>query len=1346
MIRSGVSEEIIHAAAIYELDEGEVQKIWDSLSEDEKQSTANTYYPRMDDAKVALRRLSSEDADTVNKEKFILGHEYLRMKLQKITDGSTTEEVAEQMEREARIAGEDSNAAFVLRSFKKYLKSYFNKLFSLFSRDTSNPYVTAAVDRIHSAYKSMGAGYQTQGEVDFDPENPLQTLNTLKNALDTKGVKEEAIEGTLLSSGVGGDSIFIRHGNLAETLTIPIATTGEYRGKYKGIRTFYNSIVGSYDPRLRQLFQSELNVRNTVFREIKKYQETLKFLEKKHYPNGDAPVQLFKDITGDGNGLRLHKETRRAIEKIFGDTFDDLEAERQAQVSDMEDEAKQTNMDWKDISDAVVAINNIFSARREVLNDRRIEVYNKAYAKQKVLVTNRRTAAIEQLGGFNEDGSPKGEIANHLYALRKKVDAMSESIKEKALAGEVEDHALNATIDNNLEVYLTTSYRLFTEGASYVTKVMSSPLQEYANVREGAYKFFKKIYIQQRAGQLLLGAKDPDGKLMREIPKTQLEAERAAEAELSTKKIKNDPVMMDKSPVIKQMMIDFLNSYNPNDPRMEGDHPSWVGEDIRPHTYSRSEHPAVIIAAKKLKQRANIPKELIAFMGKEKDTTGYDAISKTYMHTGMLAANFATLRNLLEFGVREENGWILTREQLTALPDEKRKAIEIIKGKKEEVDQWVDLKTRARPEFDMFKLHAASMGSDSLYVRKDMHKALEELGSSSALNFDYTTDAAKVSAAMTKWAGIVTGTAMGAKTLGSIGFYERNALGNIAFFAPAQGIIAPIQLSKALWNEMKRKKGFFFDGFIDPEQIDPYYSKLERYGLLEDELRPKMLDELIFGETSPQDMYQELDEITGELVAHKDIQREENVVRRLLKDDKKGIGRVFKGLKSASAAMDAFFKIYYFEHELNTLKEARDFNMENNPYDLSDTELEFLAAEKVKRTAQSYSEASPLVKGLASSPYGLMLAPFIRFKGELIRISVNSIKLIHKEINDTNPVIRKRGFKRLGGNLFTIVGLSAIAPVAVRMASGISDDEDEALRRTLVSYLRKHTYYLFKSGDDLYSLDMTYVNPYSLIVDPFLRSLEKGLQGESAASMGATFAKALFADEFLDQQIFAGAFTSLLNNRDPQTDKKIWLERDTAEDSFAKGLNFLWREAFEPRTFRAISEAATLMGTNQLEDALKRMGREVLPAKPFKLDLSNNMRRYLYDIRRETQELSLRKNAVLGRAPMGDTEIKELIQKEIEHRIRLDKEVAHTLTHLRTLAGWSNKDMASLVKSAQFGQRRYNAIMGGRTETPAETHKGLKKKLMDRYEDKNEPEYLRRLKLLDSLFKSYPQYFEHADY
>lgn len=785
-------------------------------------------------------------------------------------------------------------------------------------------------------------------------------------------------------------------------------------------------------------------------------------------------------------------------------------------------------------------------------------------------------------------------------------------------------------------------------------------------------------------------------------------------------------------------MIDFLNSYNPNDPRMEGDQYSWVGTDIRPNTFSRSDDPAVRIVAKQLKQRANIPDELVAFMGKEKDTTGFDGISKTYMHTGILAANFAAMRNMLEFGTRPENGWILTQEELNALPEEKRKD-------KEGNDLWTDLKTTGRPEFDMFKLFAASKKTQNLYVKKDMAVALTELGNNSV---DYTinSDVKRVSEAMVKWAGIVTGSAMGAKTLGSIGFYERNALGNMFFFAPAQGLFAPIKMTKALWKETKRKKGFFFDGFMEPDQIDPYYSKLERLGILEDELRPKMLDELIFGETAPQDMYKELNEITGELVSHKDAEKDDNIVRKLLKDENTGIGKIYKGLKSASATMDAFFKIYYFEHELNNLKKARDFKMENNPYDVSDAELEFLAAEKIKKTAQSYSEASPLVKGLASSPYGLMLAPFIRFKGELIRITVNSIKLIHSEINDPNPVIKKRGLQRLTGNFTTLVGISAFLPVALRMFSGISDDEDEALRRTLVSYLRKHTYYIFKSGDDFYSLDLTYVNPYSLIVDPFLRSLEKGLQGESAAAMGATFAKTLFADEFLDQQIFAGAFTSLLNNRDPQTDKKIWLERDTAEDAFAKGLNFLWREAFEPRTFRAISESATLMGTNQLQDALLRMGKEIMPAKPFKLDLDNNIRRYLYDIRRETQELSLRKNAVLSRTPMSDNDVKELVQKEIEHRIRLDKEVAHTLKHLQSMSGKDDSEMESLVKGSQFGQRRYKTIKAGRTETPAETHKGLKKKLMERYEQENQVQYLRRLKQMDALFRNYPQYFDHEDY
>ena len=1336
MIRAGVSEEIIHAAAIYELEEGEVQKIWDSLSQEEKVNTSNIYYTR-DESTKSYIRLQSDDVATVNKEKFVLGHEFLRMKLQKIIDGSTTEEIAADMEREARIAGKGSSAAFVLRSFKRYLKSYFNKLFGFFSRDTSNPYVSAALNRIHSTYKNMGAGYKTQGEVDFDPENPLQTITTLQNAVDTKGVREDLIEGTLLSSSVGADPIFIRHGNLAESLTIPIHTTGEYRGAYKGLKKFYNSIVGSYDPRLRQLHQSELNIRNTVFREIKKYQETLKFLVNKYYPDGDAPVELFKDITGDGNGLKLHNNTKRTIEKIFGEFFDELEIERQAQVKAVEREAKEADMGAQDAYNLVAKVNKIFKERKDIIENRRKDVYDKAYAKQKVEVTRRREEAIIKLGGFNEDGTPKGEIANHLYALRKKVDAMSEAIQKKALAGQVGTKDLNATIDNNLEVYLTTSYRLFTEGASYATKVMNNP--EYDKVRDDAYDFFEKIYIKERAGQLLLGKIDlEEGSPLEEIPKTQSEAEEAAKIELYKEPIADDPVMLDRSPIIKQMMIDFLNSYNPNDPRMEGDQYSWVGTDIRPNTFSRSDDPAVRIVAKQLKQRARIPDELVAFMGKEKDTTGFDGISKTYMHTGILAANFAAMRNMLEFGTRPENGWILTQKQLNELPEEKRKD-------KEGNDLWTDLKTTGRPEFDMFKLFAASKNTQNLYVKKDMAVALTELGNNSV---DYTinSDVKRVSEAMMKWAGIVTGSAMGAKTLGSIGFYERNALGNMFFFAPAQGLFAPIKMTKALWKETKRKKGFFFDGFMEPDQIDPYYSKLERLGILEDELRPKMLDELIFGETAPQDMYKELNEITGELVSHKDAEKNDNIVRKLLKDENTGIGKIYKGLKSASATMDAFFKIYYFEYELNNLKKARAIKMENNPYDVSDAELEYLAAEKVKKTAQSYSEASPLVKGLASSPYGLMLAPFIRFKGELIRITVNSIKLIHSEINDPNPVIKKRGLQRLTGNFTTLVGISAFLPVALRMFSGISDDEDEALRRTLVSYLRKHTYYIFKSGDDFYSLDLTYVNPYSLIVDPFLRSLEKGLQGESAAAMGATFAKTLFADEFLDQQIFAGAFTSLLNNRDPQTDKKIWLERDTAEDAFAKGLNFLWREAFEPRTFRAISESATLMGTNQLQDALLRMGKEIMPAKPFKLDLDNNIRRYLYDIRRETQELSLRKNAVLSRTPMSDNDVKELVQKEIEHRIRLDKEVAHTLKHLQSMSGKDDSEMESLVKGSQFGQRRYKAIKAGRTETPAETHKGLKKKLMERYEQENQVQYLRRLKQMDALFRNYPQYFDHEDY
>ena len=80
---------------------------------------------------------------------------------------------------------------------------------------------------------------------------------------------------------------------------------------------------------------------------------------------------------------------------------------------------------------------------------------------------------------------------------------------------------------------------------------------------------------------------------------------------------------------------------------------------------------------------------------------------------------------------------------------------------------------------------------------------------------------------------------------------------------------------------------------------------------------------------------------------------------------------------------------------------------------MSEYDLKRAASDIVKATAQSYSQAVPLVRGLAKSPYGVMFAPFIRFKGEVVRIVVNTLRIGVKEIRDSNPVIFWRGVKRL---------------------------------------------------------------------------------------------------------------------------------------------------------------------------------------------------------------------------------------------------------------------------------------------------------------------------------------------
>tara|TARA_R100000231_G_scaffold17882_1_gene18398 strand:+ start:2757 stop:14507 length:11751 start_codon:yes stop_codon:yes gene_type:complete len=1303
-------EEIIHAATFADFTTEEISALYGEMPQSEVNRVIDNYYLTEADKQAARARLTSEDPDVVANEQRTLGKEALRMYAQRALKGFTTEQ-----DRAFYLENPNIFAAIL-----RYLKGFVNRITFALRRDSENPYMSMAVNRVVQAYNDMKAGYQVEPIPMFDPDNPLRVVKAFTGHTETSEadadiapevgtiieVTESQTEGNTTTE-VSTNRIF-KHGNLTGMLTIPVMKTGKYRGAYKGIMSWMNALVGSPDPRLQRLHQQSVALRNAVFNEIQNYKDRLDKLVAKLYPDGDAPVDLFRSITGDAEVLRLDPKTTDFLNKFF-----DTKLKRMTQVLAALNEQRVQEPDNKELQANIKRLTEDIKD----LDSQKSTAFNRAYQNKRALLEQRREYAIEQLGGYDENGNPKSEIVRHLLALRGKTDEFSKKIGELFPNDPEIKKQLNATIDANLEVYLTRSYKLFSD-AGFADQVMYD--SKYTEVRNEAAAFFAEEYKTHRATQIILNKEtDAEGNLVTRIE----DARKIAEKELVADRTKSPS---DQPPLIHNMMASFLNSFSNKDNLFTKNRGLKLveGEDL-----ARRMGFAHILK-ERLLQRKDIPQQLRALMGEEGDATGYDAIMRTYMHVGIMASHQAYLKNVLDFGLKEKNGWIIEEDVLLNLPDDEK--FVIVNG--QQVNRWEQIFADGDARFDPW---VNVTTGKKYYATRDLNEALKLLGDSTKVALN---ESEIVATQLNRMAFNLTGLSMATKTLGSIGFYLRNIFGNVLYFGLSQGMIAPIRYTKNMGKEILRHRGIYSGERFKASQIklDEYYAELDALDIIGDEIRPKMLDEIFRGETTPNELMDEVYRKTKQI----DELTDENTKESDLKKIGSPLNKLYTSLKELSAVVDTFYKISYYENELSVLNKAKERG-EGKYATMTDYEIKREAADKVLRTAQSYSRSSPLVRGWTKSSLGVMFAPFIRFKGEIVRISINTIRLAVEEMKDQSPTIKRRGALRLSGFLGTTVGLSAVGPLIARMITDVDDEEEAALRRTLVEYLRGHTFIMYREDGELKTLDLTYVNPYAMLADPVLRSVEKGFRGESPASMAMSFIEGLIFNEYLDDQIFAGGLLSLKANRDPQTNKKIWEERDEAEDVFIKGASFLLKEALEPRTIKAGREVAKMIGTNPVEEIFERIAKEFYPAKPYTVDISNNMRRYLFDVRRETQNISLRKNKVLSDNPITDAEMKALVIDEIDHRVRLDKEVAHTLKNLATLGGLSDQDVKKIVYGSQFGKRRYGFLLQGKTETPRETHKGLKKKLRDKYRLTENKEFLRRERLLDAYFKNLPRFYYH---
>lgn len=889
--------------------------------------------------------------------------------------------------------------------------------------------------------------------------------------------------------------------------------------------------------------------------------------------------------------------------------------------------------------------------------DEKVEARDAALVTRNKAIADAEKAAADMLRARRDDAlgqlalqSP--ELVQHIVQLRTLTDELSKKVA--GLYGFPPE--LKAKFDNQLGIYLTRTYRMFDE-VGYGEKVLQDPA--YEEIRNEAANFFEKQFIKQEVARRISGPNS--------VPRAQAEAE--AKRELGLKSMGGR--------TYGQLMVEeFISGYDKS------------GQAITATGLSQSLKPLL----DNIQMKRDIPKPIRDLLGEKGSEVGADNLLRSLVTTATMAANQSFLNHVREIG--RSSGWLLTASELT-------------ENRKKDYDTYKDYKpirSSTTSSYDPI---------GELYGPSEMVEGFRKVFSPDGMRFNQTTAQEVVAKTM----GVVSrlsGTAMAAKTLGSIGFYVRNIVSNALFFAPAQGFVNFKSMATKAYDEV------WSNAVRDPNKIDSYRTKLISLGVIGDDINTSIMTAMLNGGQSVDDVETKLNQLID--TANKGM---------------KPLKWLSERAQVLSASVDAFYKIAYFENELRVLKEARSVDT-GSLASMSDSQLERMAAEKVLATAQSSSQAPPVVREVTKSGIGLLFAPFLRFKVEIPRIVLNTYKTSLLEMRSNNPVLVQRGITRFAGMSFMLTGVSAIVPAVASMVAGIGDDEDEALRSSLPEYLRNHTFfYRRRDNGQLQSWDFTFLNPFSIIADPVMRSMEQLMRGNPAKA-AAKFVETSILDQYLDDQILSSAVQNLRDNENPTTKKPIYEEKlDNAGIVLLKSLSFLFKEAYQPSVMKRAIESYQAVGADYTEFDDSPIGilmREFYPVKRHDVELDKQLRRYLSETRDVYSRINERKNALFSKKAIDTDSVKELIQTEIEDKAKINEDVYKKLRGFESL-GLTPQQLYQITTGAGYGKDRTRLLFNKLMDRPV-----LSPEFIKRLTDPENEQGAERLKAAAEVLQSTPRY------
>tara|TARA_Y100000004_G_scaffold75285_2_gene84631 strand:- start:899 stop:13627 length:12729 start_codon:yes stop_codon:yes gene_type:complete len=860
-------------------------------------------------------------------------------------------------------------------------------------------------------------------------------------------------------------------------------------------------------------------------------------------------------------------------------------------------------------------------------------------------------------------------------------------------------------IDQNNDIYLTRAYRMFLD-VGYADAVRNSP--EYKKERDAAIAYFEGVHLEIE--KKIMMQNNPQ--------MTPTEVESA---------IRDD---MQRRQIGKRALEAFISTYD------RGSNVNYFGAEEQ-----------IKALVDNLKAKKNIPKELRDILGELKDTNLPDNLLRTIMVVGNMAANQSFLNAVAKAGLKTEDnpdGWLFTEEQIAGV-DNPSDYAKLVEGSEFNSDfsplAGLYAKVNTANAFrETFKRHGTIVANPS--------EQLFENG------FKYF-----------RW---LTGLSMGLKTMGSIPFYYRNAIGNVLFFGPMQvgyinifnvksvGDLVNAGLHKDFAvNFLKESKRNFLG---DKAKLDEYIAKLRVLRLVGDESHTNTFKQLMTGERDIDSTLEDFESIIqgkeGDLSLEGKVSKAIGATSRAVSRRGKIVGTDLA--PRMAAAMDSFYKMSMFEFELKHLKAAQEHDRKMNPDSTlakqSDDQLQKDAAQKVLRTMQSYSQAPPIARAASRSVAGALYAPFIRFQADVIRVMVNTPKIALEEINSGNPILKKRGVQRFSGFVQT-AGLASLGlPLLLRAIFGISDDEDEALKAAGPAWARYNNPLYYKDDNGkLQMLNFTYTNPFSPVTDSIAATAGAVFNPDATPESAATtLFNSFLVKNFLSDQIFAGAAAEAISGEDMQTGERVFIDGiDKGFDKHIKQLAHIGKEAFAPRTLQNVVKAIRNSDGDFTEYHDSPMGlvlNEVNPIRaafrPIPVNPSDKFRSFLFKTEQRRKQIREKFRPLYKDDPLSPEDIFGIYDEVYKDMESLNKEVMNKFQAFEKIGIPKGKLYAMARGSGggpKLGKRRSQLLLLGYMERPVLEANKVRIMLSE------SPEMQERVRVFAEAVKRYPRFSKVQD-